>query len=489
MADLIWQGEMPPLPAAPNRPPPDLNNLDQYTYNQIMTYMADFPPLSEAIYRWGRSPAGFWADLPQFHDEDALIEWHLSLTPEEDIPFTAAAIANNNAGWRFPIDRLIQQDQIHSLRSLHEAGFWEPLGYTAKGISYLKFAYDSGAEMTFNYIAYQARNELDFARAHPSAPRLHGQIIPSNPVNHLDWLLEVGEYKLFTVWWKTLDTPIGTLNKPRKPIDLNSESKRTLCQTATRGMADYLHTYNLIPLAQVHTSNMAGSAWHLAIANPNSNFIHFLAAHANPNTINLLAGHMESPLQLAKTHSHFNHFKNLLSVGADADEMVILELIEFPRPSDKWFRAACAHYRNINPNPGGHAQGGTLVHHVIRTLRNEIDAVQSNDGLTAAQKARRRQALMKRANGLIRIVRAGSLHGRPDLRTRDDEGRTAMALARQYGYHQIYAALEMNPLSNIAVPVVGRPAPMVAPVQQQGQPPIPARGHRYPTRRSRLRVV
>lgn len=489
MTERIWAGQVPPL-QAPDRDPPDLNNLDQLTYDQAVAYIEDFPDLSEHIYRWGRGQENFWKDTPRLLTQNAAIEWHEEINPAA-ITFTKQNIADNNNGINFPIDHLVRRDKIHALHALHQAGLWTPTEYNAYGFSHLRLAYDNRAELVFNYIAYHARHDLDFARSHPAVPSLHGKsFLSGDLVNHLDWLLEIDEYKLFTVWWKYLDTPPTTLNSEGNEVDLNKNSMISLFQTAPLGMASYLRENNNVHLETVDTSNIRGSVWHFALKNPNSNFIEYLAKYANRNTIDILASHMESPLEAARTLDRFNHFKKLLAAGANPDNMVLLDLLDLPRPSDKWFKAALGYFRNINPNPGGQVSGGTLIHQVITSLHHKITDVQSNPHLSTPQKAGKRRRLKARAADLIRLVRGGSLQGRPDLTTRDEQGKTAMALAREHGYHELYAALEPSPLPNIAIPQVGRKNALM-PQLQQLQPGalIPARGHRYPTRSSRLRGV
>ncbi|KAL4912056.1 hypothetical protein BDW62DRAFT_215323 [Aspergillus aurantiobrunneus] len=425
MADLIWQGQIPPHVAAPTNPPPDLNNLDQYSPFQVMAYMEDFPHLAERIYRWGLSDSGPWTGLPQFHNEDALVQWHNNLAPSESIP-----------GRLFPLDQL--------------AELWEPLGYAADGVSYLLLAFDSSAELVFNYIAYHARNHLAFCNTNPTAPRLHRGVETFNG-SHIDWALHIGEYTLFKAWWKCLDTPVATLNRPGREVRLSNESRIILCRTVTRAMADRLRTHNSVNLADVDTTNINGSIWHLALANPNSNFIEAIAPF-QLDRIDLLAGHRQSPLELAQTNNRFSHFKKLLSVGANAD--LFVNLNNFPESRDKWFRTVLTYYRNINPNPGAQVQGGTLIHDVIRGLHLEITSLQSNRRLTPVQKARQRRALANKAIRLIRLVRLGSRYGRPDLTTQNENGETGLDVAQSHGYNDVFEALEENPLPHFPIPVV-----------------------------------
>lgn len=479
MTERIWEGQVPPLPA-PNRARPDLNNIGQLTYNQAIAYIGDFPDLSEHIYRWGLGQEDLWKDTPRVLARDDVIQWHEEINPVATT-FSQQEIADNNNGINFPIDWLVRRDMLQSLHALHQAGLWTPTEYNAYGFSYLRLAYDNGAGLVFNYIAYHARHNLDFARSHPAVPGLRGPFLHAELVNHLDWLLEIGEYKLFTVWWRYLDTPPTTINSEDKEIYLNKNSQIALCESTTLGMANYLRENNSVNLETVDTSSIRGSVWHLALKNPNSNFIEYLAKYADRKTIDILAGHMESPLEAARTLNRFSHFKKLLSAGANPDKMVLLDLLDLPRPSDKWFKAALGYFRNINPNPGEQVSGGTLIHQVISSLHRQITDVQSDPGLSTSQKAGKRRRLKARAADLIRLVRGGSLQGRPDLTTRDEQGKTAMVLAREYGYHELYTALEPSPLPNIEIPRV--------PGTQLQQPAarIPARGHRYPTRSSRLR--
>ncbi|OJJ08228.1 hypothetical protein ASPVEDRAFT_878653 [Aspergillus versicolor CBS 583.65] len=484
MTELIWRGQVPPL-AAPNRNPPDLNNLDQLSYNQAVAYIEDFPDVAERIYRWGLGKENRWRDTPRFYTPTNVVDWHEDINPEATT-FSQQEISDNNNGINFPIDQLVRRDKVQALHALHQAGLWTPTEYNAHGFSYLRQAYQNGAELVFNYIAYHARHDLDFARSHPAVPSLHGAFLSSDLVNHLDWLLEIGEHKLFAVWWKYLDTPPTVLNSEGNEVHLNNHSLVTLCENTTLGLANYIRENNNVSLETVDTSNIRGSVWHLALKNTNSNFIDYLARYADRTRIDLLAGHMESPLQAARTLKRFNHFKKLLSTGADPDEMVKLDLLDLPRPSDKWFKTALGFFRNINPNPGQQVSGGTLIHQVIASLHREITEVQSNPHLSTSQKAGKRRRLKTRAADLIRLVRVGSIQGRPDLTTRDERGKTAIALAREHGYHELYAALEPSPLPNIEIPAVRRRDALMPQLQQPGAR-IPARGHRYPTRSSRLR--
>ncbi|KAL4931439.1 uncharacterized protein BDV17DRAFT_288975 [Aspergillus undulatus] len=465
----IWRGHVPAYTHLGHLPLPDLNNFAQYTFNQLVIFMGDFPHLADAIFQWGRSPVGPWMQHAQFPNENALLGWHADRSPNVNFPLSQAQINANTQGMRFPINQLIQLDRVDTLSHLHRAGHWDPLGYTATGASYLSLATTSvGPKLTLHYILYLARRNPHFA----SRPVVSTLLTATpNTENHLDFLIRHCPHTVFTAWWRHLWQP--TLDN-NMAIRLTEESQRTLCRRATNEQAALLRQCAKVDIGQVDMDGQTGSVWHLALENHNTDIMDFLRGWAPQNTINLYAGHSQTPLECAKANGLMLHFEKLLAVGAECDVMVRTDLAVLPRANDKWLIAALVHYRNINPPPpGGNVQSGTLLHTVLDALHGEKSSVQNNIWLTPAQKARRRKALVGRAKRHIQLVRAGSRYGRPDLTTRNAAGATALAMAHEDGFFELEGALQINPLPQVA---------------QGGNPPAPARGHRYQTRRAaRLR--
>ncbi|KAL4964265.1 uncharacterized protein BDV14DRAFT_201042 [Aspergillus stella-maris] len=465
----IWAGGLPNFPVHGAPRPPDLNNLAQYPFAELVKLMACYPQHAYAIFKWGQNPNGLWPHHAQFADENALVAWHATRAPGTNAPFTLGQINRNLSGAVFPITVLIEMDAVAALAALHRAGHWVPTGYTANGGSYLLMANNRRSTYVLHYILSTARCDLNFAQRLAQSSQLTAEI--NNTINHVDLIIQNAGHQAFTNWWSYLQ---NTSFRHQTPIPLHNQSQIILCRTVTRHQAERIRICSGINLAHVNASTH-DTVWHLALSNRNTDFLDFIHVWAAPNSINSRGIHMETPLQNARTTGKITHFRKLLSLGAECDAMVRSDLMSFPRVNDKWLLAACAHYRAINPSPGQRVQGGTLLHTVISGISFELDKLANNTWLTGAQKARQRKGLIDRAKRLIYLVRAGSRHGRPDLGTQDSQGRTARDLVRARGYRELEEALQVNR-------VPGAPG--------AGNAFGPQRGHRYETRRvARLRGV
>ncbi|KAL4954196.1 hypothetical protein BDW69DRAFT_183718 [Aspergillus filifer] len=465
----IWAGRLPNFPVNPALSPPDLNNLAQYPFAELVKLMAHYPQHADTIFQWGRCPNGLWPHHAQFPDENTLVAWHAARAPGSNAPFARGQINRNLSGTLFPITVLIEMDAVAALSALHRAGHWIPTGYTSNGGSYLLMASNRGSTYVLHYILSTARRNVAFARRPAQSSQLTAGI--NSTINHVDLIIQNAGHQTFTKWWSYLQ---NVSFRHQMPIPLHNQSQIILCRHLTRHQAERIRICSNINLAHVNTTTH-GTVWHLALSNQNTDFLGFLNVWAPANSINSRGTHMETPLQNARTTNKMGHFKKLLSLGANCDVMVRTDLMTFPRVNAKWLIAACAHYRNINPSPGQRVRGGTLLHTAISGISFELDKLANNTCFTDAQKARQRKALIDRAKRLIYLVRAGSRHGRPDLSTQDSQGRTARDVVRDGGYRELEVALQVSWLPGAA---------------QAGDATGPQRGHRYETRRgARLRGI
>ncbi|KAL2826468.1 hypothetical protein BDW59DRAFT_160985 [Aspergillus cavernicola] len=444
------------------------NFLNLLNYNQVMDLMEAIPQFSVRIFDWGLS-VGPWQEHQQFSTQLEIIAWHHSLVNVvPPLPSPAAAVNGNMAARNWPIERLIRRNQWRCLTRLHRANHWDPLSFSPRGVSYLHMAHDAGAKYTFNYIVHQARGNALFCTTNTSFENVTG--IQADNV-HFDFVLELDKYKIFRQWWRSIIT-----TPPEVPLDpilvLTEESQRILCRKAARPFAEYLRTHNNFHLATTSTTDIRGTVWHLAVENPNSNFVDFLATNGT-QSIDMYSGHFQSPLDYSVTMDHFNVFKRLLSAGANPDPLVEHFIQDFEPATNKWLRASSAHYTRINSTTGQTANGGTIIHKIIEELHSRVTALNNADlFLTPAQKARKRRNLIKTANGLIRLMRVGSRHGRPDMTARNLDQRTALDLALFCHFPALADVLQTNP---------GRPVDARGGGDGGG---AAAWGHRYPTRRA-----
>ncbi|KAI9375219.1 hypothetical protein BJX61DRAFT_539994 [Aspergillus egyptiacus] len=471
-----WLVEVDPAAAAQDLIP---------DFRQTMMYMEQHPQHASEIFSWGTGSTGPWPNHVYFQTHNDVLNWHRSKASSSaplTQPIAAATVQANIAAERWPIDHLIRRNRAAALRQLRLSRLWDPRGYSPRGMSYLRLAHESGAHDVFDCIMEQVISSPEFARSYTTSPFVTG--VRDNR-NHLDFVLSIS-YPLFRDWWKQIhQTPDHNLDAKR---DLSTDSHIQLCKSATRKFAEYLHRVNGFHLAETDSTTVRGTVYHLALENPNTNFIDFLSSypHHRPNSVSVDArdDHMQTPLELARTTNKLRHFEKLLHAGADVDALVAEFIDDLALTRNPWLRVASAHYRTINPptralQPGV-ARSPTLLHMVLQSLKTKLDREQTKPDMTPAKMAAQRRKYVKRAADLIALFRAGSKYGRPDLTMRLDvpvgdilHTATAQELARVYNFPELVDALEINP------------GPLLLGEMAQVNPVVwmQRRGHRYPTRR------
>ncbi|KAL5342721.1 hypothetical protein BJX70DRAFT_394558 [Aspergillus crustosus] len=486
-AAAAWQ---PPVPAPAGWP--TQAQLNNFTYLETMRNISLHPALTVRFFQWGLRPGGFWANHQQFLTQIDVVTWHEAETGIAPlaVPLQAAMVTANYAAHNWPIEYLIQNNKADCLRMLLTAGYWQPLGYSVTGRTYLKLARDHQSWDVIEEIINNARRDYHFAVSHPTPRALTGDPILST--THFDCLLNGGherDYPLMRDWWKRLHN-LRTIPNPDY-THLNQQSRQFLCRHANRSFANFLLNNNGLNLAVTPMPpGFLGSIWHLALGNNNADFISFLRARNAQPSINLLAGAMVSPLSTAEVQQKERHYVRLLHANADATMPFRTKTGGLP-VIDKWIRHLSKHLSDINPGPpGGSTNQHLYLHTIVSRLNTEITAIRNNDTKTAAQKARERRVKVRRVIALIRLVRKGGRHGMPDLTTRDDtppNGLTALALAQSFGLRALYRELR------VPAPVAGGGgggggAAGGGGGGGGGAPVVANDGHRYNTRRAaRLR--
>ncbi|KAL2855783.1 hypothetical protein BJX68DRAFT_264131 [Aspergillus pseudodeflectus] len=439
-----------------------LSGMDYY---DLLNFIEAFPALLLHIHRWGLGPGGAWRNMPVFRTPQEVIDWHRSVAPPgtnlpppgEPLPF--GVVTDNHTSRRWPYVDWITRERNDFLVRLHEAGFWDPLGYGPDGHSFLSNALAFNRGFLLSYINYIGQGNLAFLLRPSRILEITGMALGAN---HLDLAISRNDFALFTRWIRENPGLHG-------PTALNNRSKETLCEFVTAEEALwYLRTIGLnlaqpltlppntlpaIPGAPTqigHTPQIGsagnGSPWHIAIRNNNLDFLDFLAAHTpHPTDIDNPYNAPFTPALYAYTLGKFDHFDRLLRWGADPGVVPYMVILSWPtNPQDRWLRTSLAGIRNPNPNPGGNVWQGTSVHWVVFALHDEMKEINRAANLTESQKRSRRETRMRQARTLINLVKQGNIRGEPDLSTRDlaIPPRTAWDYAKMWGYTQLAYLLD-----------------------------------------------
>ncbi|KAL4863917.1 hypothetical protein BDV12DRAFT_201633 [Aspergillus spectabilis] len=437
-----WQYPNPAPPWFPTQ-----LQLNLFTFQQTMQNIEANPQLTVLFFQWGLRSGGFWQGHPQLLNEQDILNWHQVIAGGAPLatPLPNLTVDANYNAHHWPIDYLVRRGNIACLQELQAAGYWHPLGFTAKGESYLHLAREADEIPLSEFILSAADRDHAFATSHPCPPLVTGN--PNPTTTHFDYLFSKGDYVATRDWWRSIDRQARRGNgPPLGTAHLNLASLRYLCRTANRTFAQQLLTNNGVDLSTTNMGHVQGTRWHDAVHNSNSNFIDFLSAqNATPN-IDLFGGHFMTPLVFAETNNKESHYERLLNAGADADADFLSKVGTLPVVSkDKWVRKLARHVRNNNPNPGLQTAAVLYLHEVINRLNTEVVNINNNNALTAAQKRYQRRKYVKRTIHLIRLIRAGSIHGQPHIMTRDmtpPTGFTARQLAQSFGLHELLNDLD-----------------------------------------------
>lgn len=424
--------------------------LEHLDYDSILNFIDAFPAHLSAAYTWGLGPTGPWQDgIFQCTHPREVIDWHserqgVNVLP---LPLSPALRDMNLSDSEFPITHWVRTNRLDILRRLHIDGYWEPLGLALDGYSYFKIAFDHDAVDIIAYITQQVQGNATFCTSGATIPAITG--IPQvMRVTHLDLALEAGLGDTFWSWWTSIQP------QPNAKSLLNRTSRRLLCEVSTyQQAADLLADHNIDISSSIRRiSNLVppgypfpdgpGTPWHLAVRNPNVDFIDFLLNRI-PAQIDWFQGETRSPLVQALEEGKHEHFERLLSCTADPRVATRRVLSAIPHWNDRWFIALQPWIRY--PIPMGQ---GSSLHTIVEGLNAELERIEQDgeeEGLTPRQKENLKKQKIKRAERLIAHVRHGNVYGQPDLGLTDGQGRTAHELAEMYGLHWIYSALNPRP--------------------------------------------
>ncbi|KAL4786891.1 hypothetical protein BJX76DRAFT_354703 [Aspergillus varians] len=432
----------------------------------VIHFMETHESQAVDVFNWGavNQPDRPWPGYTQLTTGNDLINWHLTrhahLTHFDPVNTPLPTLALNNS-MVDPIDVLIGRGRLDTLTDLDAGECWNPLGFAVLGWSYLAHALHYKKAKIADFIVGRAIDTQGSAFAvHPcEVANITG--FPARG-NHLDLLLQNKRYDLFVRLWNVIQ-PQNSM------IVLNQRSKKKLCKFADRAMAKALlrnnGLNNGVNLAHINldpVNNSRGTVWHLAVKNPNIDFLDFLHEHT-PDTINWSHGKL-LPLTSAYTENKNRYFQKLLAYNADPDAGAeeILETFPAPWATNKSFRAVLRAIRRPNARP---IHAGTNLHTLVEVVHRQVDDIQNDTKLAKQKQAARRRKVMRRANYLIALVRQGNTNGRPDPRKVDMMDRTPMVFAESYSLPEIYESL--------------RPNPGVGEEQREDGP---RKGHRYNTR-------
>lgn len=425
--------------------------LNHLGYESLLNFIDAFPAHLRNVYAWGLGPTGLWMDgMFQCTHHQEVIDWHTKRQGVDSLtlPLDSALRQMNLADSEFPITYWVHTDRLDLLRRLHTDGCWEPLGWTLHGYSYFKMAFDHNAPNVLAYIAEQVENNATFCTSTATIPDITG--IPQiMRVTHLDIALEAGFVDKFWSWWTSIQP------QPNATVLLNRTSRRLLCETASYQQAQDLFSKHNIdisssvrPIGNVPPMGYTfpdgrGTPWHLAVRNPNVDFIDFLLRHI-PAQVDLLQGETRSPLVEALEEGKHEHFDRLLSRTADPGVATTRVLSGIPHWNDKWFISLKPWIRYNLVSPGS---GGSALHVIVEGLNAELERIDQSEeeGLTSRKKGNLKRQKINRAERLIGYVRQGNVHGQPDLGLKDGQGRTAHEHAEEYELHWIYSALNPRP--------------------------------------------
>ncbi|KAL2841041.1 hypothetical protein BJY01DRAFT_249750 [Aspergillus pseudoustus] len=479
----LWGGViMSMIPAA--NPGVDMSPLfDSFlsglTFQELLSFTEAFPALLIHIHRWGLHPKGTWARMPLLNTPQEVINWHLAVAPEgtpipapgDLIPMNIVTMNQMTRNW--PIVSWMIRSRTNFLRRLHAHGLWNPLGYHPNGESWLVYATAHNYIWMRDYIARVARTKNLIALMQPTIVAEVSGI--ATGMNYFDYAISTSQWNIFWDWWRNNPGMHG-------PTILSTRSQETLCKIVTAAEAQYLLTNNALNLAvqpppAVITTSAGvpaglpyligyvrqvgspgfGSPWHLAVRNPNTDFMDFFAAQSANNNLAAIAaananifgidnpaGYPHTALGHAWRLRAQRHFEKLLALGAGPGTTPQRMIREWPHYKDPWLRAALAGVRTPTTPHNGAVFGGTILHWVVDELHRRVVAVQGDNALTAAQKRNARRRLVKHAERLLAVAKLGNVRGRPDVSTMDMRipPRTAWDVARRRGYRELAYLLD-----------------------------------------------
>lgn len=422
--------------------------LANFDYDTLLTFIDAFPAFLCIIHEWGLGSPGPWQDqIFQCTHHREVIDFHSQRQGVSDISLSIDPTTRdiNLSDSEFPITHWVQTNRLDFLRRLHAEGFWEPLGWTLDGYSYFKLALDHNAVDVITYIARRAEGNTTFYTSEATVPAVTGlpQIMRTT---HLDVALEAGLGNTFWSWWTSIQP------RPDAKLLLNRTSRRLLCEISTYQQAQDLYTKhnidisssirrigNLVPAGYPFPDG-PGTPWHLAVRNPNIDFIDFLLNRI-PAQIDWLQGETRSPLVQALEEGKHEHFERLLCCTADPRVATTRILSTIPHWNDRWFISLQPWIRY--PIPEGQ---GSALHTIVEGLKAGLERIeQDGEALTTRQKGNLKKQKIKRAERLIAHVRHGNVYGQPSLGLTDRSGNTAHELAEMYGLHWIYTSLNPRP--------------------------------------------
>ncbi|KAL4905434.1 hypothetical protein BDW74DRAFT_177803 [Aspergillus multicolor] len=347
---------------------------------------------------------------------------------------TDAERNKNTSGLNWPIDELIHSDSVQTLRELHRAGCWDPLGYNVDGQSYLAFTAEYGAWDVFDYIALEAvaAGDVFFATSFTTIEDIWGEE-PTTTNSGL--LIDHSRYHYFLWLWRKMQNVNARWS-------LTHDQRSYLAERLNWDDANMLLVGGC-DLATINLGLTSGSAWHVAAyQNGKIDFLDFMHQQ-DPTNINSRAGSDYTPLWKAFERHSLWHFKRLMELGADPGEIPMLALQYFPHHKHNEYFLAMLSYIRIPgspPNAPAPDPDGTLLHMVVLGLDWVIKDLNSNHWvLTPRQKQTQRTKHMNNAKRLIQLIREGNANGPgPDLSTTDRHGKTALQLAQELGFRALY---------------------------------------------------
>ncbi|KAL4912055.1 hypothetical protein BDW62DRAFT_206850 [Aspergillus aurantiobrunneus] len=422
-----------------------LNHLD---YPDVLNYIDAFPARLLQVFAWGLQPTGHWPHHVRPTTHADVINWHANRMGVANIqlPLGPGVREHNLAGINFPIDFWIHNNRLDILRRLHIAGHWEPCGWSLNGSSYYEIACGRNTVNVREYIEQQAVGDVIFCTAEHRIPGIADN--PGNaqgePSTHLDLVLQQNLPGTFWRWWNSIQP------QPNAQPILNRASRIALCQICTGDQAlTFLNNNNInlataLPaLSNYILPNMvpahgAGTVWHLALANPNLSFMHFLN-HQVPAQVNWHQGRTHTPLRQALENKQLAHFHALLQMPADPTDVARHMLRQVPFYRDPYFLIVkdSIHW----PALVGDGTGAAL-HWIVEGLRGQLAAINANPAFSDREKRNTRRQKTNWAMRLVAFIKQGNVYGGPTLQERNRLGFTAPALARHYGFWDLEWALE-----------------------------------------------
>ncbi|KAL3478907.1 hypothetical protein BJX99DRAFT_256112 [Aspergillus californicus] len=336
-----------------------------------------------------------------------------------------------------PIESLIERNFLAALQALTQMGLFDPMGYTRNGETYLHLAMVSRAHAVADYIS---SNSLSYA-----SPGGYwglstvGHIHPDPAeVDHLRAAM-ANRYPGFCRMWETAVLSRNHIGGNMHMINtiFNQNDHEWLCTVATGGFARLLVDAGDINLAHIPVSannawSSGGSAWHLAIANPNKSFFTFLAEHILNRLQDLNTLH-EDALDLAIQRDRYIAAKSLLRYNHTVTTVrARICLSSLPLATDRMFLL-------LLKGVGAELNVQRWLHEVVAALDRKVRQTPGD-----------RAFWIDRAKQLIVRIRQRAGPGRALLAPKDMQNRNVAQLIVSKGFPELLGTLRpLNALSRL----------------------------------------